>query len=385
MLYARIIILMLICTVMSRVQAAALDAYLIPTQRFIDWSMITRESSDAALTQVWQKPLPNTPKHADGYVMVAYSVTTHATPAAAAQQAGAQLQKVQYNSYLGKGYTVESQGWVVQGLPGAIFILSGLAHDSMAGTRAQMARIYTLAFAREEQMILLQVREVSSARELKVTERVLNKAGGRELANALGSEVIARWLTQPTAVVPPVSTEPEPIPGTEPTPTPPNPSENPVAVTPIPPEPFPPALPEDPTPLLEGTRWATPDKLLVLTLPNGWTVKGKLPYVISGQPEATLRLYPYDDYQTAEQRDAKLQSFVRSQRAIAAGQFVEEPFSVDGAVGKRVHYVNDAGQGVYAHYFGKSARLWRLDVYMERADSPLPEMIRAVLASITLP
>lgn len=373
----RRIVLVIFCgIILLPLCANEMEQYSLSTYNFRAWNMLENKVSDEGISQQWKKNLPkSTPKN-EGYLLIAYNVISVASHDEALAQAAVLQQKGQYNNYVAQGYTVESSGWSLKGFPAVIFIISGLSHNSMTGTRAQLARIYNLTFAYEEKVVLLQVREVSNADDLKKSEKIIKNAGGRELIEELAAEVINKWFVKPVNNTP---VDP-PLPPVDDNTVPVIVGENdPPAGEVVPVEPLPlPLLP------LEGKRWETPDKFFSLILPANWKVSGKLPYIISETATARMLLYPYDEYINDEQRDARLQSFVRSQRAVAVGAFVENAISIDGAIGKQVRYQNVAGQQVYASYFAKNGRIWRLDIVLDE-PAELAEIFRAMLASIQLP
>lgn len=375
----RICLILLACFMVMPIFATQFDQYLLPVYRFRDWNMLENKVSDAGINQQWKKNLPDTSPHNDGYLLVAYNVISAATREEATAQAAILMQKAQYNNYLAQGFTVESEGWSLKGLPAVIFIISGLTHNSMADTRAQLARIYTLAYAYEECVVLLQVREVSYASDLKKCQKLLKNVGGRNLTEELAAELIQKWYYTttnddlddpilPPKITPPVDDNKDPvIDGTADQPT-----DDVVPIEPL------------PVAKLEGKLWETPDHYLSLIVPDKWKVSGKLPYSIAGEIGSRLLFYPYDEYRDEEQLAAKLQSFVRSQHEISVDGYAEGEINIDGAIGKQVRYQNVAGQQIYANYIAKSGRLWRIDVIIDQPAAELPEIIKAMLSTVKI-
>lgn len=369
--------ILLACCIVMPLCATELEQYQLTTYRLRDWNILENKVSDEGISQQWKKNLPkSTPKN-DAYLMIAYNVISVASHDEALVQTGILQQKGQYNNYVAQGYTVESTGWTIKGLPAVTFIISGLSHNSMTGARAQLARIYNLTFAYEEKVVLLQVREVSNADDSKKCQQLLKSAGGRELIEELADEVINKWYNKPADTAPIAPADPA-LPAEDDNTVPVIGGENdpePAEVVPVAPLPL---LP------LEGKRWETPDHFFSLIVPAKWKVSGKLPYIISGEAGARMMLYPYDEYIDNEQRDARLQNFVRSQRAISDAGFAENALLIDDAIGKQVRYRNAAGQQVFASYFGKYGRIWRLDIVLDQ-PAELAEIFHAMLASIQLP
>lgn len=221
------------------VQAAALTKYLLPEQRFQGWYNLKSTCTDTTFSQIWRQQLDNLPKGVSGYLMVIYQSSASDSADQAADSAKKMSQKDQFGEYVSKGYKVDSLPWpsMPQNQNSAIFTIRGIAYTS-ASAKAQSAEIYSLSFARDDQVVWLQVRQAISADELGAADKALKKAGGQALADELATYIIAQWAPHQAeapanpAPKPPESTEvvidtnqpaetPATTPATETTPTPP--------------------------------------------------------------------------------------------------------------------------------------------------------------------
>ena len=178
--------------------------------RFSDWVVLQGESTDTRINQIWRQPLKNLPKGADGYEMVSYQVQQADSLQDASQRAQALLEKKRFNEYRAQGYDVDMKTWSVAGQHTVQFLVHGLNHTTDEAT-AHSAEIYTFAMAQEKWVIWLEVRLVSTASELDVSDRSLQKTGGRAMAEELVNEVLALWTDrQPAPVAPTTPATPPP-------------------------------------------------------------------------------------------------------------------------------------------------------------------------------
>lgn len=153
----------------------------------------------------------------------------------------------------------------------------------------------------------------------------------------------------------------------------PEPAKQPEAVTPV-------ATPAEPA------RWKTVDGHLSLVLPADWTVTGKGPYDFSAPGEVQARLYPAEAYADDAALTRALRAFVATQRDISIDEkkhkLVESPFTVDGATGVQVHYLNYVRHTTHGYAFGKGGRLWVLEIDMPTEDATVPAGITALTQSL---
>jgi hypothetical protein len=156
----------------------------------------------------------------------------------------------------------------------------------------------------------------------------------------------------------------------QPTPPPAQPTTQPAPQ----PTPAPKTQPEPP-------RWRTADGKLSLVLPQGWTVTGKGPYDIL-QPGLSLRLLPPDSYRSEKELSAILEQFAVDQKIISQRNFTRQPFTIDGSTGVQVRYLNMSGDTMLVYLFGKSGRLWQLEVALTGGGVPTPAAVTDLVNSL---
>ena len=152
---------------------------------------------------------------------------------------------------------------------------------------------------------------------------------------------------------------------------------------PAPPEPAKPTPPTTPAPPAPpaGKVWQTEDKTLTLSLPDAWSVAGKVPYIFTGEPDVTMRLYPADSYKTDDELKACIQEYIDSQREVSLSNksFAQQACRLDGATGVVVRFTNYAGRITQGFFLGKSGRLWRIDIDLPGNNQALPESVQHVI------
>ena len=93
-------------------------------------------------------------------------------------------------------------------------------------------------------------------------------------------------------------------------------------------------------------------------------------------------MLPPETYASRDELTRALQDFVETQRDISRKGFTNQKFEVDGVTGVQVRYISFESHTVYSYYFGKSGRLWRIEIDLDGADTPLPatldQMVRQV-------
>lgn len=382
--------------------AASLTAQALPTAQFSSWMQLEQIVSDSVICQIWRKPISDLPKGATGYVMVSYQVKQIGSPNELDRTVKSLLQKEQFNDLVGKGFTITMLPWDISGKQGALFAIKGLATNSAGSARAQYADVYSLAFSRGNFMIWLQVRQSCTVAELSDIKQVLKHSDGPQIANSVANTVLDIWHAKPVipSATPPVSANPSPVTVTRPAenniePAPIAPTITPAQTTPTVSVPTPavPAVstPTTPTkPVLvtppppETGRWQTTDGYLSLVLPTGWKVQPKTPSIITGAPNCTISLYPFDTYSDEAGRDRAITGFVSTMRNIAALNFQQQSCTINDATGVLVSYTNHSKHMVYSYYLAKSGRLWRLNVELTQAKAPLPGAVRTMMESLRL-
>lgn len=348
-------------------RSASLTAYRIPAQRFQGWTQVQNDSDDTVLYQIWRQPLTDMPKGAEGYMMVAYQVIHTESFLQAEAYVAKLLQKEQYNEYVAQGLSVSSTPWTAGGDQGVKFTVQGLSH-STANARAQRAEIYTLAFTHDADVVLLQVRQVITAKDLGVMDKTPKKTITPTIADDTAALVHALWADGATV-------QPVPQPAEEPVEEPMT-TEPAVGTTP-------PVNEETPAPV-DGLHWKTADGLFSLTLPTGWTATGKTPVIFTDKEDVNIRLYPSEPYTTDAARDKALASFVAGQRDVAASHFSSAAVQIDGATGMSVRYTNYAKRTTAAYLLAKSGRLWRVEVDLPGTNTALPGGVVGIINSINM-
>lgn len=391
------------------VRSEGIADHQLPPQRFDGWARLQQDVDATAIHQVWRQPLTGLPKDADGYLMVSYQVVDAGSSVQAADMAKQLLQREQFNEYVARGFSVTGTPWTPADTQSMLFSVRGLSQSSHKAN-AQRADIYVLAFARETQVVWLQVRQVCTAGELAVADKAMKNAAGKTLADELATYVVSLWTTPPVTAAPaipdvPVTPAPETPPVTPaPTPTaaaPDTMSDPPTTVQTTTPATPTPAVPEAvqpppvaPTPVVtapaptppvpdDGSRWHTDDGFLSLQLPDGWKASTKYPYDVTGQ-QVAVRIFPWEPCASATARDAALTDFAATQREIALKDFTQDACSVDGATGAMVRYTNYAKQTTVAYLLAKSGRFWRVDITLLGENSALPDAVKQLMASLRL-
>ena len=435
--YRRIGLILLLIVFASSLRAESLDSRKLSGARFLGWVNLQDVCTQTAINQIWRQRLYDIPRNMDGYTMVSYLVGRTASPKEAAQIVKDRLHQRRFNDYLAKGYKVTNEPWVVRNFSCSKFVVRGtdVTDDHNIAHRAEM---YTFAASMAEWFIWLEVRQVVSGPDLTALDRTMEKTGGQRMAEDLVDVVYSLWnpveeVQPPAPIEPPKPDEANP-PVEPPTPdevkppvgppkpdvvqppveppkpdevkppvelpkpgevTPPaeppkpiepaQPAEPPKPVKPAePPKPVEPVKPAEPT-LPAGTKaWTTPDGLLTLVIPQAWTVSGKTVFTVSGPAGAGVRILPPEPYGSADDLSRALKEFTETQREISEKKFSSKPFSVSGATGVEVHYTAVHGHGMHLYYFGKSGRLWRVEIDMDDAARPLAAEFTQMVSLITV-
>jgi len=410
-----------VCLLMLMLTATWADtptSHMLSPERFRGWVTLRSENSDDLISQVWRQSIVNLPKGADGYLMASYQVEHLRSAAQMKERIGAIA--TQLNTYIAQGYSVTKTPWVVQGQQGIKSTVRGLSHGTV-DARAHRAELFTMVLPRDDYIIWLEVRQASSAKDLATADKSLLHADGEQLAEQLLLDVLSLWTPRapepplPEIVIPPVTpslevaTPPDtkiasiPDAASPSTPTlaavpttPTVPETMPVAPTQAvvqapqnaPPAASVPVAVTPPAPVIpEKPRWQVAGGAFSLLLPEKWTVSGKGPYTISdGKDDGiTLRLYPSEPYTGEQDLTAALKYFVETQRDIALKSFAYQPYEIDGARGVQVNYTNHAHRTSYGYYYGKTGRLWRIDVDIPGDDTPMPTTVTTLLNSVRIP
>ena len=430
------LISLLLLTVM--VWASPLTSRRLSDDRFhdSDWIILKDENSDTRISQIWRQPLRNVPKGVDSYEMVSYQVQSANSAQDALLRAQTLLEKKRFNEYRIKGYDIEMKIWDVAGQHTAEFLVYGL-NRSADVTTAHRAEIYTLAMAQDTWVIWLEVRLVSTASEQDAADRSLQKAGGSALAEKLVNEIIRLWIPEQQPSHPGVGTVAPTSPATPPAVKPPTPPITPATPTPAVKPPVPttttpttapttnsptsPAIPTTPAPVVKpptppvtpptppvtpptpapavtsppltatpttptGQRWQTEDGLLTFVLPKDWSVMGKRPhpYIFSGLPNATIRLYQVESYANDAEFKKVVDDFVASQQEVSASHFTRQDYQVAGANGVLVQYTNFAKHTIVSYYFGQAGHLWRFEVELAGENARLPALISELMVHVRI-
>jgi hypothetical protein len=423
-------------------QAADLRDRMLPDGRFREWMPLQNSCTDNALTQAWRTPLPNLPKGAEGYLMVAYHVERAASAADAVTRAQTYARRERFSEYAARGYTVGMEGWPLQGTHGIIFTVGGLNRDAEK-LCMHRAEIFTFATTVDDWVLYLEVRQSAITAEMEQAPRILKHAGGRELGEILVSNVQMIWRApaatetpkpapgKPTEAKPaeatpvetPKPTDPKPAETPKPVETPkpaetPKPVETPLPVDPKPADPTPAETPkptqtppsveipkpadpkpaetpkpveapkpvETPKPPAGPPRWQTADKHLSMSVPDGWTAAGENPVTFTAKGIGEVRLFDAEPFANADERTHMLQYFIDTQREVSINRkrFSQRPFAISGAVGLQVRYTSISKSTIVAYYFGKSNRLWRIEVELPAEDAAMPETMARWIEGITV-
>ena len=395
-------VLVVLFALVTVVWANPLASRKISKARFPGWVVLQDLCNDTTIDQIWRQRLDGLPRGVEGYSMVSYRVARANSVDAARRTVNDLLATKRFSDYTSKGFKVTSEPWVVNNFTGVKFSVRGLDHTSDRALASQ-AHLYTFAVNLDEWFIWLEVRQSVKATELAQTDRALNQAGSQKMAEDLVDVVYNLWNSdnaydnqRPPEITPPapqpeVVTPPAPQPEvvTPPAPQPEvvtPPAPQPEVVTPPAPQPevvTPPVpQPEVVTPPAGMKTWQTPDGGLVMAVPTEWTVSGKNVYTFKTPAGTSFRILVPETYQSPQELRAALQEFVDTQREISRKDFSEKPFNVDGALGRQVRYTAYHGHTMYLYFFGKSERLWRLEVDLDGDNMPMPEVFEQILNSL---
>ncbi|MHB0935492.1 MAG: hypothetical protein ACYDCO_13105 [Armatimonadota bacterium] len=438
--YRLIGLALLLIIAASTLRAESLVSRKLTGARFLGWVNLQDVCTDIAIDQVWRQRLYDIPRGLDGYTMVSYKVARTESPTQAAQVVKDLNHQRRFNDYIAKGYKVTNEPWMVRNYKCIKFVVRGTdpTDDQNVAHRAEM---YTFAVPADNWFVWLEVRQVISGPDLATLDRAMEKTGGQRMAEDLVDVVYSLWNPipddqspvtpeppkpdnvtppaeppKPDEATPPVE-PPKPVEAPKPveppvappkpdevTPPvqppkpdevklpaePPKPVEPPVEppkpVTPVePPKPVDPPKPVEPlkpvAPALPaGTKkWTTPDGFLSLVIPEAWAVSGKTVFTVAGPAGAGVRILPPESYASADELTRALKDFTETQQEISGKNFSSKAFSVGGATGVEVHYSAVHGHGMHLYYFGKSGRLWRLEIDVNDASKPLtPELVQMV-------
>ena len=400
----RLIGVFLLLAAASLLWASPLDSHKISNARFLGWVNLQDLCTDTAIDQVWRQRLYDIPRGYDGYTMISYKVARTDSAAQAAQIVKELNHVRRFNDYTAKGYKVIADPWVVREYQCVKFSVRGIDHTTDRDT-AHRADLYTFAVTMDNWFIWLEVRQVVTGPEQVQADRAMEKAGGRQMAEDLVDLVYALWNPMPDTppktdeVAPPV-TPPKPEEVKPPVEQPKPEEVKPPVEQPKPEEVKPPveqSKPEEVKPPVEtpgppvtpslpaGTKaWNTPDGALTLVIPEAWTVSGKNVFEITGPAGAGARILPPEPYKTADELSRVLRDFTETQRDISEKGFASKEFNISGATGVQVHYTAVHGRTMHIYYFGKSGRLWRLEIDMDGTKTPLTAELEQMVNRLTV-
>jgi hypothetical protein len=372
---------------------------LTPTERLRDWMSMKSEITDTSIDQEWQLTITRLPVNTDAYDLVTYLAVQMKTPQQAASAAQYMLTKGRFSEYQERRYDVSVTPWALEPSRGVEFVVSGVDH-SKDYDRAHYVHLYTLAFAVENWVVMLEVREAGNAPTLTGAQRALRGYEISSLAEDYALTITGLWLTAPGPVVSTTDTTTSAPPNggesdTTTTTAPPNDGEGDTTTTTTPPQDTTETTngttsttPPDTQPT--GTPWSTTDGHLSLLLPAGASVVGKSVYAFSGITGATLTLYEMGSYTDEKDLIAALEDFASTQQSVSKANFTRVRYDIAGARGLRVAYItmdyvakHDIERISYC--FGTKQQLWRLDVELPGTKDAQPAAITTLLAGITFP
>jgi hypothetical protein len=130
-------------------------------------------------------------------------------------------------------------------------------------------------------------------------------------------------------------------------------------------------------------RWFTIDHHLSIVIPETWKYSGNNNLSTWLNTDNTsMRIYSAEKYDTNADLSSAIDDFATSQQAISLSKFTRTPFAIDDAVGVLVRYTDFNKNTTQSYLFGKSGRIWRIDISMVGDSAPLKDEIRNMILSI---
>ncbi|MEI6520924.1 MAG: hypothetical protein WCO98_12930 [bacterium] len=361
---------------------------LLPSARFGGWSTIRDESSDTHINQIWRTTLSSPVRGTQGFVLTSYRVEECDNGNSASAKISDFITRRRFTDYIVKGFDVIPTPWSTPDGFGALFNISGVTRgDTDIYNRAM---IYALGLTRGSTAITLEIRLSVSGENTNDLKKSIEKNDITVLSNELGKFIISMW--QPEAVKipndpiltimpkdpPPVVKDPDDIvidpeviidPVNDDPPKTLDPNNDPPKTI-------------DANPINEN-RWFTVDHHLSIVIPPNWKYSGnKNQSTWLNADNSSLRIYAAEKYDTNADLASAIDDFATSQQAISLRKFTRSPFAIDDAVGVLVRYSDFNKNTTQSYLFGKSGRIWRIDISISGESAPLTDEVRNMILSI---
>ncbi len=366
--------------------AANMTEKLLPTARFGGWFTIRDESSENHINQIWRTTLSSPVRGVQGYVVVSYRAEECISDNISSSKISDFISRRRFTDYIAKGYEVLSAPWNTPDGFGAIFNISGVTRSDK--DTYNRARIYAIGLTRNNYSITLEVRLSVSGENTDDIKKCIDKNDISVLSNELAKFILPIWQIQT------IKTPDEPIR----TPMAQDPPKIPVIPEIIELSPneieVEPEIIIDPTPssidntikpaaLDNVNRWFTIDHHLSMVIAPTWKYTGtdkQSTWVNTSA--ASIRIYNAEKYDTNADLAAAIDDFAVAQKAIFLHKFEQTPLVVDDADGVLVRYTNYSKNTTQSYLFGKSGRIWRIDIYLPGENAPLPDEIKTMILSV---
>jgi hypothetical protein len=383
--FITIFVLLSICFICS---ASNMAEKLLPSTRFGGWFTIRDESSDRHINQIWRTTLSSPVRGTQGFVLTSYRVEECETENAASTKISDFISRRRFTDYIAKGYEVLPTAWNTQDGFGALFNINGMTRGDI--DIYNRAMVYALGITRGNIAITLEIRLSVSGENTNDLKKSLEKNDITVLSNELGKFIISMWQPQNIKIPDePILTPMDP-PQTLDPPDVEVPFYGNIKVDPAPIdikiniENVNPLLPQ--VELIKTNpinRWFTIDHHLSIVIPETWKYSGNNNLSTWLNTDNTsMRIYSAEKYDTNADLSSAIDDFATSQQAISLSKFTRTPFAIDDAVGVLVRYTDFNKNTTQSYLFGKSGRIWRIDISMVGDSAPLKDEIRNMILSI---
>ncbi len=364
---------------------AGMAEKLLPSARFGGWSTIRDEATDTNINQIWRTTLTTSMHGIQGFVVTSYRVEDCLTENAASTKISDFISRRRFSDYIAKGYEVIPTPWNTADGFGAIFNINGINRGEK--DIYNRAVVYAFGLIRNKSAITLEVRLSVSSEESNDLKKCIDKNDVSALSTELVAFLIPLW--QPQIIKSPEESAHTPmaIPDVIP--------ETPETTKTI--EVIPEVIIElknndqhentNPIPSSVDTsqdqRWFTVDHHLSIVIPPTWKYTGndKISTWVN-KNNSSLRIYSAEKYDTNADLAAALDDFAVSHQAISFRKFVRSPFEIDDAVGVLVRYSDYMKNTSQSYLFGKSNRIWRIDISIPGESAPLSDEIKNMILSV---